>query len=180
MGSSQRTAAERTSLAMRVGRLETGRGYSRLQQIVIDLTATRFSLFATRDLTAPPPIAGSYRIRTGSAFQLRRRFRHPCPCLFGVFPPPQPLPVEMTPMKPVRNVRGNTFGALAVAGLMTVALGGMSAAANAGSCPAGQVTIDGQKPGATAHMHVTDKVIASIDLVGRGQLPILQASAGTQ
>lgn len=37
-------------------------------------------------------------------------------------------------------------------------------AASAGECPAGKMTADGQKPGATAHKNVTDKVIASIDL----------------
>jgi quercetin dioxygenase-like cupin family protein len=63
-----------------------------------------------------------------------------------------------------RPFRRTTFSALAVAGVMTATVGLMSGAANAGSCPAGQVTTNGQKPGATAHKDVTDKVIASIDL----------------
>ena len=64
----------------------------------------------------------------------------------------------------LRQLRGHTFSALAVAGVMTASFGLMSGAANAGTCPAGEVTTDGQKPGATAHANVTDKVIASIDL----------------
>jgi quercetin dioxygenase-like cupin family protein len=39
-----------------------------------------------------------------------------------------------------------------------------SSAASAGSCPAGKVTADGQKPGAKEHSGVTDTVIGSIDL----------------
>ncbi|MFN3743976.1 MAG: cupin domain-containing protein [Hyphomicrobiaceae bacterium] len=34
----------------------------------------------------------------------------------------------------------------------------------AGECPAQHVTTNGQKPGATAHKHVTDKVLAAIPL----------------
>ena len=56
------------------------------------------------------------------------------------------------------------YRALALAGLLTGAVGPMPEAASAGSCPAEKVTTDGQKPGATAHKNVTDKVIASIDL----------------
>lgn len=37
-------------------------------------------------------------------------------------------------------------------------------AATAGSCPADKVTTDGQKPGATAHKGVDEKVLGSIDL----------------
>lgn len=40
----------------------------------------------------------------------------------------------------------------------------LSGAAHAGECPAGKVTVDGQKPGATANKDVTDTVIGSIDL----------------
>lgn len=36
--------------------------------------------------------------------------------------------------------------------------------ANAGECPAGKVTTDGQKPGATAHKDVTEKLLGQIDL----------------
>jgi quercetin dioxygenase-like cupin family protein len=39
-----------------------------------------------------------------------------------------------------------------------------AAPAVAGECPPGKMVTDGQKPGATAHKGVTDKVIASIDL----------------
>lgn len=51
------------------------------------------------------------------------------------------------------TVAGAAIGALALAG-----------AAHAGECPAGKVTADGQKPGATANKGVTDTVIGSIDL----------------
>jgi quercetin dioxygenase-like cupin family protein len=44
------------------------------------------------------------------------------------------------------------------------ALAFSAAAASAGECPAGKTVADGQKPGATAHKGVTDKVIASINL----------------
>ena len=37
-------------------------------------------------------------------------------------------------------------------------------AANAGECPAGKVTTDGQKPGAKAHKDVTEKLLGQIDL----------------
>jgi quercetin dioxygenase-like cupin family protein len=37
-------------------------------------------------------------------------------------------------------------------------------AANAGECPAGKVTTDGQKAGATAHKDVTEKLLGQIDL----------------
>lgn len=60
-------------------------------------------------------------------------------------------------MTTFRNARALAAGAIAALGLM-------SGAAHAGSCPADKVTADGQKPGATAHKDVTDKVIASIDL----------------
>ena len=56
------------------------------------------------------------------------------------------------------------YRALALAGLLSGSIGLMTGAANAGTCPADKVTTDGQKPGATAHKNVTDKVIASIDL----------------
>ena len=36
--------------------------------------------------------------------------------------------------------------------------------AQAGTCPAGKETTDGQKPGATAHKDVTEKLLGSIDL----------------
>jgi quercetin dioxygenase-like cupin family protein len=39
-----------------------------------------------------------------------------------------------------------------------------AAAANAGQCPADKVTADGQKPGATAHKDVTEKLLGQIDL----------------
>jgi quercetin dioxygenase-like cupin family protein len=49
--------------------------------------------------------------------------------------------------------------ALAVAGTMLGA-----AAATAGECPAGKVTTEGQKPGATAHKGVEEKLLGQIDL----------------
>jgi quercetin dioxygenase-like cupin family protein len=51
---------------------------------------------------------------------------------------------------------------------MLLIAGGLSFAACgalAGECPADKQTTDGQKPGATAHKDVTDKVVASINLV---------------
>ena len=50
------------------------------------------------------------------------------------------------------------------AGIAVFALGALPATANAGTCPADKVTVDGAKPGPAAHKSVTDKVIASIDL----------------
>jgi len=60
--------------------------------------------------------------------------------------------------------RSGLYRTLALAGLLSGSFALATGAANAGTCPAGQVTTDGQKPGATAHKNVTDKVIASIDL----------------
>lgn len=40
----------------------------------------------------------------------------------------------------------------------------LAGAAHAGECPAGKVVTDGQKPGATANVGVTDTVLGSIDL----------------
>lgn len=40
----------------------------------------------------------------------------------------------------------------------------LAGAARAGECPAGKLTADGQKPGATSNKGVTDTVIGSIDL----------------
>lgn len=39
-----------------------------------------------------------------------------------------------------------------------------SGAASAGACPAGKTTNDGQKPGATTHKGVEEKLLGSIDL----------------
>lgn len=51
--------------------------------------------------------------------------------------------------------------AAALAGLFLVG----TTAAYAGGCPAGKsVTSDGQKPGATAHKNVTEKLLGEIDL----------------
>ena len=60
-------------------------------------------------------------------------------------------------MKNFRNAFAAALGVVAATSLMT-------GAAFAGACPADKMTMDGQKPGATAHANVTDKVIASIDL----------------
>jgi quercetin dioxygenase-like cupin family protein len=60
-------------------------------------------------------------------------------------------------MTTLRTARSFALAAFAAFGLT-------AGAAQAGSCPANQVTADGQKAGATAHKNVTDKVIASIDL----------------
>ena len=66
-------------------------------------------------------------------------------------------------MSTTKKVPGLAFGALALASVLTVSLG-QASVAHAGSCPANKVSTDGQKPGATEHKNVTDKVIASIDL----------------
>lgn len=69
-------------------------------------------------------------------------------------------------MNPLRNRVINRFiptlasSALALGAAALISSG----PASAGSCPAGKVTADGQKPGATAHSGVTDTVIGSIDL----------------
>lgn len=44
----------------------------------------------------------------------------------------------------------------------------LATTASAGECPAGSVTADGQKPGATMNKGVTDTVIGSIDLAEEG------------
>ncbi len=54
------------------------------------------------------------------------------------------------------------IAAAAVAMLSTVVLGATSA--NAGTCPAGKTTTDGQKAGATAHKDVIEKLLGQIDL----------------
>lgn len=50
--------------------------------------------------------------------------------------------------------------ALSTAGAVSL----IAAPAYAGSCPADKVTTDGQKPGATAHKDVSEKLLGSIDL----------------
>lgn len=58
---------------------------------------------------------------------------------------------------------GRTVGlAFAAAASSLIAAG----AAQAGQCPANAVTANGQKPGATAHKDVTDKVLTMIPLAG--------------
>ena len=50
--------------------------------------------------------------------------------------------------------------ALSLAGALLLG----TATAQAGECPAGKVTTDGQKPGAKAHKDVTEKLLGQIDL----------------
>lgn len=50
--------------------------------------------------------------------------------------------------------------ACAAAGLLTIS----ATAASAGSCPSDKITTNGQKPGATAHKEVTEKLLGQIDL----------------
>ncbi|MFN0022765.1 MAG: cupin domain-containing protein [Parvularculaceae bacterium] len=50
--------------------------------------------------------------------------------------------------------------ALTTAGALTL----VAPSAYAGACPADKVTTDGQKPGATAHKDVSEKLLGSIDL----------------
>ncbi len=54
--------------------------------------------------------------------------------------------------------------ALSVAGVLTALLVFGATAANAGGCPAGQETTDGQKGGPTAHKGVQEELLGSIDL----------------
>lgn len=55
--------------------------------------------------------------------------------------------------------------ALSVAGILSGALLFSVTAASAGECPADKVVAtDGQKPGATAHKNVTEKLLGQIDL----------------
>jgi len=49
-------------------------------------------------------------------------------------------------------------------GLIAASIGLATVGAQAGECPAGKTTTDGQKPGPSAHSNVTDDVIGSIDL----------------
>jgi quercetin dioxygenase-like cupin family protein len=59
----------------------------------------------------------------------------------------------MTPTRHVAALAALFAGALAI-----------SAPAFAGTCPAGKETTDGQKPGATAHKNVAEKLLGQIDL----------------
>lgn len=52
----------------------------------------------------------------------------------------------------------------ALASLSVVSFLAIPGTASAGSCPADKVTKDGQKPGATAHKNVEEKLLGSIDL----------------
>lgn len=54
--------------------------------------------------------------------------------------------------------------ALTLTALVAGSFGALAAQAHAGECPADRVTTNGQKPGATAHKDVTDKVLTSIAL----------------
>ena len=62
------------------------------------------------------------------------------------------------------RTRPSLVRALALTSLIAGAVGAISTSVSAGECPADKVTSNGQKPGATAHKDVTDRVIASIDL----------------
>lgn len=57
-----------------------------------------------------------------------------------------------------------TFFAITIASLLSgvVLLG--ATIASAGECPAGKITDNGQKPGATAHKNVSEKLLGQIDL----------------
>jgi quercetin dioxygenase-like cupin family protein len=57
-----------------------------------------------------------------------------------------------------------TWIALSIVGTLTSAFLIGVTAASAGECPAGKVTTDGQKAGATAHKDVTEKLLGQIDL----------------
>jgi len=66
-------------------------------------------------------------------------------------------------MHTTRNL-GAFWMALTVAGTLTGLFVLGATAANAGGCPAGQETTDGQKGGATAHKGVKEELLGSIDL----------------
>lgn len=53
---------------------------------------------------------------------------------------------------------------LAVAGVLAGSVIALATAATAGECPAAKVATDGQKPGATAHKDVVEKLLGQIDL----------------
>jgi quercetin dioxygenase-like cupin family protein len=57
-----------------------------------------------------------------------------------------------------------SFLALSIAGVLAGALIFGATIASAGECPADKVTTDGQKPGATAHKDVAEKLLGQIDL----------------
>ncbi|MFN3623997.1 MAG: cupin, partial [Hyphomicrobium sp.] len=59
----------------------------------------------------------------------------------------------MTPTRHVSALAALLAGALAI-----------SAPAFAGTCPAGKETTDGERPGATAHKNVAEKLLGQIDL----------------
>ncbi len=64
----------------------------------------------------------------------------------------------------MNTIAKSSWTALTVVGaLSSVLLFGITAA-SAGECPADKVTADGQKPGATAHKDVTEKLLGQIDL----------------
>jgi quercetin dioxygenase-like cupin family protein len=54
--------------------------------------------------------------------------------------------------------------ALSILGALAGAVLLGASAASAGECPAGKVTGDGQKAGATAHKNVTEKLLGQLDL----------------
>jgi quercetin dioxygenase-like cupin family protein len=54
--------------------------------------------------------------------------------------------------------------ALTIAGTLSAAFIFGATLASAGECPADKVTTDGQKPGATAHKDVAEKLLGQIDL----------------
>lgn len=67
-------------------------------------------------------------------------------------------------MKAIRSSKQPDLRRLSLASAAAVFSVAFASGAVAGECPAGKVTTDGQKPGATASSGVTDTVIASTDL----------------
>ncbi|WP_072395788.1 cupin domain-containing protein [Hyphomicrobium sp. CS1GBMeth3] len=59
---------------------------------------------------------------------------------------------------------GTGLLALCLASALSAALLFGSTIASAGECPAGKITAHGQKPGATAHKGVAEKLLGQIDL----------------
>ena len=62
------------------------------------------------------------------------------------------------------NSPKSSLFSLSIAAILAGALMANTSAASAGECPAGKVTTDGQKAGATAHKDVTEKLLGQIDL----------------
>ena len=64
----------------------------------------------------------------------------------------------------ITTAHRSSLFALSLAGALSGALLFTATVASAGECPVGKVTDNGQKPGATAHKGVAEKLLGQIDL----------------